>query len=139
MPATAGILNGTDLLVYDNTNKIAYSQSCKLALNMNLRNTSNKDSAGWETNLTGEKSWSVEVSGLVALDTSYNLAYLMGLILTGATVALKFKTGNSSDYYYYGTAYMTSCSVEASNQANVTYSASFKGTGALTISGTPPA
>jgi TP901-1 family phage major tail protein len=138
MPATAGILNGTDLLVYDNTSKIAYSQSCKLALNMNLRNTSNKDSAGWETNLTGEKSWSVEVSGLVALDTAYNLAYFMNLILNGSTVALKFKTANSSDYYYSGTAYLTSCNVEASNQANVTYSLSLKGTGALALNGSTP-
>jgi TP901-1 family phage major tail protein len=138
MPATAGILNGTDLLVYDNTSKIAYSQSCKLALNMNLRNTSNKDSAGWETNLTGEKSWSVEVSGLVALDTAYNLAYFMNLILNGSTVALKFKTANLSDYYYSGTAYLTSCNVEASNQANVTYSLSLKGTGALALNGSTP-
>lgn len=138
MPATAGILNGTDLLVYDNTNKIAYSQSCKLSLNMNLRNTSNKDSSGWETNLTGEKSWSVEVSGLIALDTAYNLAYLMNLILNGTSITLKFKTANSSDYYYSGSAYLTSCSVEASNQANATYSASFKGTGALALTGSTP-
>jgi predicted secreted protein len=130
---TAGILNGTDLLVYDNTNKIAYSQSCKLSLNVNLRDTSNKDSAGWATALTGQKDWSAEVSGLVALDTGYNLQYFMNLILAGTLVTLKVKTTNSGDYYFSGTAYLTSCSVDAGNQQNVTYSANFKGTGALTI------
>ena len=138
MPATAGVLNGTDLLVYSGANKILYSQSCKLSLNMNLRDTSNKDSAGWSTSLTGQKDWSVEVSGLGALDSTYNYGYLMSLILNGTLVTLNFKTANAGDFYYTGSAYLANISVDAPNQGNATYSASFKGTGILTLSGSLP-
>jgi predicted secreted protein len=138
MPATVGILNGTDLLVYSGANKILYSQSCKLSLNMNLRDTSNKDTSGWATSLTGQKDWSVEVSGLVALDATYNYGYLMSLILAGTSITLNFKTANAGDFYYSGSAYLQTISVDAPNQGNTTYSASFKGTGVLTLSGSIP-
>jgi len=138
MPATTGVLNGTDLCVYSSSNKIAYSQSCKLSLNMNLRDTSNKDSSGWETSLPGNRGWTIEVSGLIALDTAYNLAYLTNLIINRTQVTLNFKTANVSDYYYSGTAYLTSINADAPTEGNVTYSASFKGTGALALNGSIP-
>lgn len=138
MPATAGILNGTDLCVYSGANKIAYSDSCKLSLNMSMRDTSNKDSAGWETCLPGNRGWTIEASGLVALDTLYNLAYLMNLIINKTSVSLKFKTANDSDYYFEGSGYVTSIGIDAGTEQNVKYSISFKGTGALALTGSTP-
>jgi len=105
---------------------------------MNTRDTSNKDTSGWETSLPAIRSWTMEVSGLVALDTAYNLAYLLNLIINRTSVSLKFKTANASDYYMQGSGYLTSVSTDAGNEANVTYSGSFKGTGALSIQGSTP-
>lgn len=133
MAATAGILNGTDLCVYNGALKIAYSQTCKLNLSLDMRDTSNKDTIGWKKVLPGMKNWSAEVSGLVALDVNYNYSYLMNLILNSTSVAVKFKTANSDDYYYSGAAYLQTVSIDAGNQANVTYSATFVGDGALAV------
>lgn len=140
MAVTAGIINGTDLCIYVGSTpvKIAYSQTAKLSLNMDMRDTTNKDTSGWKTVLPGLQSWTMETNGLVALDTAYNLAYLMNLVLNKTSVAVKFKTANASDFYFSGTAYLTSVSVESSNQANVTYSVSFVGTGALALTGSTP-
>lgn len=131
MAATAGIINGTDFLVYDATNVITHSQTCSLNLSLNLRDTSSKATAGWKAVLPGQRSWTIETSGMVALDASYNLAYLHGLIDNKTRVAIKFKTANVDNVYFEGYAYLTSVSMEAPLEANTTYSASFIGDGAL--------
>ena len=133
MAVTAGIINGTDLCIYDTTHKIAYSQSCKLSLQMDLRDTTNKDTAGWKTVLPGLQSWTMETSGLVTFSINYNYGYLMALVLNKTLVTLNFKTANAGDFYYSGTGYLQNISVDSANQANVTYSASFVGTGALIL------
>lgn len=133
MAATAGIINGTDLLVYDGTHVIAHSTSCSLALNQEMRDASTKASSGWKAVLPGQRSWSIEVQGLVALDASYNLAYLIALINNKTRVALKWKTANVDDFYYSGYGYLTSVNADAPNQGNTTYTGSFTGDGALSL------
>jgi predicted secreted protein len=133
MAVTAGALNGTDLLVYDATNPIAHSTACTLNLSMDMRDTSTKASAGWKAVLPGQRNWSIEVSGLIALDASYNWAYLMALITNKTRVALKFRTANTDNFYYYGYGYLASVSADAPNQGNTTYSASFTGDGELAL------
>jgi len=135
---TVGIINGTDLVIYDTTNKIAYSQSCKLSLQLDLRDTTTKDSSGWKTVLPGLQSWTMETSGLVSFTSTYNHGYLMDLVLSKTLVTLRFKTANVGDYYYTGTGYLQNVSVDSPNQANVSYSASFVGTGELALVGSIP-
>jgi predicted secreted protein len=131
MAATAGILNGTDLLVYDGTHAILHSTDCSFQLSQSSRDASTKASAGWKASLYGQRSWTMTNNGLVALDVGYNLAYLLGLITQRTIVTLYAKTANSADFYIYGTALLTSVQMTAPNNNNVTYSASFEGTGAL--------
>jgi predicted secreted protein len=131
MAQTAGIFNGTDFLVYDATNPITHSTTCSLSLSQNLRDTSSKSTAGWKAVLPAQRSWTIETSGMIALDATYNLAYLQGLIDNQTRVAVKFKTANVDNEYWEGYAYLTSVSVDAPLEANTTYSASFIGDGAL--------
>lgn len=134
MAATPGILNGTDLLVYDNTHAFTHAQTCSIAINRDMRDASTKASAGWKAVLPGQASWQVETSGLVAMDASYNLAYLANLFMNKTRIALKFKTTNADNSYFYGYAYLGSMPIEAPNQGNTTYQATFIGDGALTLS-----
>lgn len=133
MAATAGIINGTDLLVYDTTHAIAHSTSCSLSMSQEMRDTSTKASSGWKSVLPGNRSWQIETQGLVALDSNYNVAYLIALITNKTKVHLYWKTANADDYYYHGYAYLTSVSSDAPNQGNAGYQASFVGDGALTL------
>ena len=105
---------------------------------MDLRDTTNKDTAGWKTVLPGLQSWTMETSGLVTFSINYNYGYLMALVLNKTLVTLNFKTANAGDFYYSGTGYLQNISVDSANQANVTYSASFVGTGALILVGLLP-
>jgi hypothetical protein len=57
----------------------------------------------------------------------------MALITAKTRVAIKFRTANTDDFYYYGYAYLTSVNADAPNQGNVTYSGSFTGDGALSL------
>jgi TP901-1 family phage major tail protein len=132
---TTGVINGTDLLVYiDATHTIGYSTTCSLALNADMRDTSNKDSAGWKAVLPGMKNWTVSCDALVIMTKStYNLSYMMGLIVNKTLVNLQFATANAGDVIFAGTAYVTSCNLSAANEANATMSISFQGTGALSV------
>ena len=132
---TAGILNGTDLLVYDGANPLMHATDCSIQLSMGLRDTSTKLSSGWKTSLAAQRSWTGSSNGLVALDAVYNLLYLQNLIINRTLVTLNFKTQNVADFYYQGTAWLTACSVTAPNNNNVTYQASFEGTGPLVLMG----
>lgn len=131
---TSGVLNGTDLALYNNTYLIGTSTTCSLSVSADMRDTSNKDSAGWKAVLVGQKSWTVSVEGLVAHSVSYNYAYLFGLWTnkTAVSVVLKSVSNAAGDYYWSGSGYITSLSMNAANEQNITYSLSIQGTGALT-------
>jgi len=103
---TQNVINGTDLLVYiDSTHTIGYSTSCSLTLNADMRDISNKSSAGWKAVLPGQKNWAVTCEGLTIFTQTYNLAYLTNLIINKTSVNLKFATSNQSgDPYYSGTS-----------------------------------
>ena len=132
---TTGVINGTSLLVYiDATHPIGYSTNASLALNADMRDISNKDSAGWKAVLPGQKNWTINCEALVIFTESYNLAYIMNLIIAKITVSIKIATSNiAGDYYFSGSAYVTSCNMNAGNEANATFTVNFQGTGALTL------
>jgi len=138
MAVTAGIINGTDLCIYAAGTKIAYSQSCKLSLQLDMRDTTTKDSSGWKTILPGLQSWTMETNGLVTFDTAHNYAYLMNLVLNKTSIALLFKTANVDDFTFGGNAYLQNVSIDSPNQANATFACSFVGNGQLTLTGSTP-
>ena len=131
---TSGVINGTDLAVYNSTNLIGASTTCSLQMSADMRDTSNKDTAGWKKVLPGQKSWTVSTEGLVAHSVSNNFAYLFGLWSAKTALTLNFRSVSNyaGDYYWSGTAYITSLSLNAGNEQNVTFSVSFQGDGVLT-------
>jgi predicted secreted protein len=99
-----------------------------------MRDVSNKDSAGWKAVLPGQKNWTMQGEGLTVFADSYNMKYLMDLIINKTVVSLKMTTPNpSGDYIITGTGYPTSVNMSGANEANSTFSVSFQGTGALLI------
>ncbi len=133
MARTAGVINGTALGLYVSTNLVAISTTCSLSQKMEIRDTTNKDSGGFKSGLKGVKSWSIECSALVAFDETYNAAWLQGLYTTGAEVAVKIATTNGDDYYYTGNAIISSLKVDAPMEQNATFSATFNGSGTLSL------
>ena len=134
MARTNAVLNGTDLGVYTGVSPvlIALATTCTLNVNRDMRDTSNKDSAGWKQVLTGQRSWTVTAECLYNPSSTNGWgATLYAAWKDGTLLTLTIKNG-TQDYYWSGTAYITSMSMNAPNEGNVTYSVSFQGTGALT-------
>jgi TP901-1 family phage major tail protein len=133
---STGVINGTDLGVYlgGSPALIAAATSCTINLNRDMRDTSNKDSAGWKKVLPAQKSWTVSVEGLFipAGTNNYYTLYTALIAGTALTVTWKVGTNTTGDIAYSGTAYLTSLSKSAPNEGNVTFSANFQGDGAIT-------
>ena len=139
--ATSNVINGTLAVVKTGTDHasattIALSTSASLSLSMDTRDISNKSSAGWRELLEAGMSWSVSCEGLYAmLDSSgaaiKNYDDLWALLVARAPFYIEISTGISGDKYYSGECYLTSLEQTAPLEDNMTYSASFEGTGVL--------
>ena len=140
-------LNGSSIKVMDASSNIlvAYAQSGTLNVNMSTRDISNKESSGWTESMEGARNWDVSVDGAYAwVDTSAAeltnsaddiLKSYIGVSGTRSSVVIRFGTDGSStgDTFYEGTAWLTAFSVSAPTEDTATYSLSFTGTGALTV------
>ena len=140
MPATS-IMNSTDVVIQisedDGTSYdiIGRATSASLSVSMETRSTTTKDSAGWDENLEGLKSWSLSGDGLVTYSISgdYDTPDDLFTLLSNRTlVKVKFGSATSGEIDYTGDAYLVSYEQEAGVEENVTYSFGFTGTGVLT-------
>ena len=140
MPATS-IMNSTDVVIQisedDGTSYdiIGRATSASLSVSMETRSTTTKDSAGWDENLEGLKSWSLSGDGLVTYSIANEFETpdeLFTLLSNRTLVKVKFGSATSGEIDYTGDAYLVSYEQEAGVEENVTYSFGFTGTGVLT-------
>ena len=134
-------MNSTDVVIQisedDGTSYdiIGRATSASLSVSMETRDTTNKDSAGWQENLEGLKSWSLSGDGLVTYSISGDFDTpddLFTLLSNRTLVKVKFGSATSGEIDYTGDAYLVSYEQEAGVEENVTYSFGFTGTGVLT-------
>ena len=128
------IQNATDVVLKittaDGLEAVAHSTSASLSVNMDLRDSTTKSSAGWQENLGGLKSWEmsgdafVDISGPTGADVEQLYTVLEARTAVTCTFGL---TG----MLYTGTALITSISIDAGVEENATFSISLTGTGAL--------
>ncbi len=114
---------------------IGRATSASLSVSMETRDTTTKDSAGWQENLEGLKSWSLSGDGLVtySITGDYETPDDLFTLLSNRTlVKVKFGSATSGEIDYTGDAYLVSYEQEAGVEENVTYSFGFTGTGVLT-------
>jgi TP901-1 family phage major tail protein len=139
--AATSIMNSTDVVIQISEDGgttydiIGRATSASLSVSMETRDTTNKDSAGWQENLEGLKSWSLSGDGLVTYSISgdYDTPDDLFTLLSNRTlVKVKFGSATSGEIDYTGNAYLVSYEQEAGVEENVTYSFGFTGTGVLT-------
>jgi predicted secreted protein len=146
--ATTSVFNGTSLVVLIGTEVIAFATSCSLSIATDAPDASTKQSLGWADEIGGQKSWSLTTDGLAtvvpgAVATYISTTELSNLAIARTAVTVKFTTVDNStvggvtpvtgDTIYSGSAFIESVDMTADMENPVTYSVSFKGTGALTI------
>ena len=99
-------------------------------MNLDLRDSTTKSSAGWQDNLGGLKSWELSGDAFVEIGsiTGADIEELWVLWEARTEVAVKF---GASGMEYTGNALITSISIDAGVEENATYSISLTGTGDL--------
>jgi len=137
--ATTTAINGRNFGVFYNNTLIACAKSCTLNIKSNLVDVTCNDSLLWTGNLPGQKDWSVTCDGLLVLNSSWNAVRLMDAITAGTSVVVKVATHAAGvrvagDKYWWGTAYVTACDLNAGLDEAVSFSATFTGTGLLNSS-----
>ena len=142
--ATNNVMNGTIMVFkygtdHTTNDALAFSTSASLSFSMDTRDISNKGSSGFRELLEAQMSWSLSVEGLYAVKdanggTIKNYNALLNLLKTRTAVYVEIGTGVTGDSYYYGDAFITSLEKTAPMEDNITFSASFEGTGALSES-----
>lgn len=130
--ASTDPINGTNMLVYVSGTAIAGSKTCEFTLKHAPRETTTKDSGGWDEKAEGLRSWSGKCDGLVIFGGS-GRAFddLFGYISARQKLHVKFSTEVSGDKYYSGDVYLTDIALTAPDNTSLGYSCSFEGTGEL--------
>ena len=131
--ATTGKINGTDLLVFVGGTAITHSDSCSISFSMGTRPASTKDSGGWRELLEAGREWSVSCDAMVALDATYGIEELWGIINSRTSVTVKFATSDATDRFFSGTAWLTAVDITAGQEDTATFTASFDGTAKLSF------
>ena len=128
------ILNATDCVLSVTTGgslqAVAHCTSASLSMNLDLRDSTTKSSAGYQENLGGLRSWELSGDAFVEIGsiTGADIEELWDIWEARTAVAVKF---GASGMEYTGNALITSISIDAGVEENATYSISLTGTGAL--------
>lgn len=133
MAETAGIINGTNILVYTGGTAITHSTSASISFSMETRDASTKDSQGYREILEGQRSFSIECEGMTAFDAANGFEELIQAWVARTVLTVKWATANADDNHYQGTGYCTSVSVDSGVEDSSTFSATFEMTGQVTI------
>lgn len=112
--------------------KIANCVSSDLDISMAVRDTTNKDNAGWKTGLGGLKSFSFSAECMFDQSASYTFDQLFALMDARTVFTAYMSTAVAGDKKYTGSVLITSLKRGGAAEANTTFSATFEGTGALT-------
>jgi predicted secreted protein len=127
-------INGTLMLVNLDGVAIAHTTSATLNIDVDLFDTTNKGSGGWDENDHGRRSWSIDVDGLVDYSTGLNIGGLMDMILQREDAVMLFSSGVIGHEEFSGTVRLASLSLTADQEDAVSFSGSLTGSGQLTKS-----
>ena len=130
--ATTGIMNGTLFVVNVDSTNIANSTDGTLSMSMETRDTTNKGSSGFRSILESTRSGTISTSALMEQGSGGKFENLFALFNGRTSCTVKFATSITDDKFYSATAYLTSLEMNAPTEDNVTYSATFELSGAIT-------
>lgn len=132
------VINGSDLIVFLDDVPVAHGTSYSINMQMNVRNTSNKDTGKFDTSAPGRIKITASSDSLVVYD---NLQAMIGAFLAREVVHLAFgeRTGavltdgeyvggqlDETTFFQEGNFIITGLDQNAGDQDNASYTASFE-------------
>lgn len=136
--ATTGIVNTRIMVIKLGSAVISCLTDASLSMSQEFRDTTCKDSGGFNNILPAKRSWEISGSALFSYDGTTTFDDFFALWSAQTIATLVYGTTVSGDKIYTGTAYLSSLSVSSSGtDENVTFEFSMTGTGTLTESTNP--
>lgn len=141
----AELINGRNVMLYryDGTTykdiPFACMLSCTLSVNLGLREVTNAASSNYAESEADLLSWSISGSGFTILNTQQNYLTLLDYITQREKITVKFVIDNGGVLglsIFTGQVFISSFSIDASDDTLSTYNVELTGTGAYSTSGT---
>ena len=129
------IQNATGVVLSLAGTALAHCTSASLSISRDLRDSTTKSSGGWSESLGGLMSW--EMSGDAFVDiTEGDAVTNIAALITGTAIVVTFvlddaDSSTPAPVTYTGNALITSVSMDAGVEENMSWSISLTGTGAL--------
>ena len=140
--ATAGIFNGTKLLLQMSTDDgssyttIGHATSSSISLSLDLPESTSKDSGGYAEHIAGVRSGEVSFDGLVDYSDSFNsdqfIDYIIGSSNGRSHLYVSWGTATTGDKYYTAKCFVNSLEYSCEAESPATYSGSLTISGAIT-------
>jgi TP901-1 family phage major tail protein len=131
MPST-GAMNGTAIVLKIGGVTVAKLKSNSISANAAAIDVSNKDSAGWQESIYGQRSGSFDFDGVFAEDGSWGFDEGFAAITGKTTLTARWTSAANGDKYYEATCLLTSISETAPMEDAVTFTGTLQWTGAPT-------
>ena len=122
------ITSGETLNTYE---PIAHSTSASVSFNMDLRDTTTKDSGGFQDNEGGLRSFELSTDALQDVNADLDFKEFFDDINSRSEVTVRFSERGGGQKWE-GVGIVTSVSMDAGVEENTTYSVSITGTGVAT-------
>lgn len=126
-------VNGTLYLVKSDGTTIGSTTNASLSLSIDLPETTTKGSAGWAEHLQGLRSWEGSFEGLYDETDTYGLTELYAEITNRTTFTILIESTTVGNIEFTGTASLSNIEATFEMEQPVGWSASFTGSGALTV------
>lgn len=131
------VINGSDIFVFLDGVKVAHAKSHTLSMTMATRNTSNKDTGKFNTKAPGRLDITASSDALVVYD---DLAVMLAAYLDREPVHLHFAENvagspDETKFYAEGDFIITNMEINAADEENASYTASFEHYDGFTWSG----
>ena len=118
----------------DGQEPIAHSTSASISFNNDLRDITSKDSGGYQENAGGLRSFELSTDALQDINADLDFKEFYDDVHERNEVIVRFAERDSggSDVKWEGSGYISSLSMDAGVEENVTYSVTITGTGVVT-------
>jgi len=125
------ITSGETLNSYE---PIAHSTSASISFNNDLRDITTKDSGGYQENAGGLRSFELSTDALQDINADLDFKEFYDDVHERNEVIVRFaeRATGGTDVKWEGSGYVSSLSMDAGVEENVTYSVTITGTGAVT-------
>jgi len=144
MAQTTGLLNATNvkfasvetggtMAVIDDV------KECSITITTDMRNITNKDSAGWKQILPGLKSASCSATGFLSYDNTTNFEEFQAAQIAGTEFDIEIRVGTTGtgaddgDRVYTCTGYITSVELSSAFEETQEYTVNFDINGSITF------